>query len=720
MIQGLQRTKDSNSLMPQSLRILLIADAPDVIRRIGHGLQRQDAGLIMIEGADSLATARRRLSAGAYDLALVDLGLGHGDGLHMLSDLREIAPELPIVALSAGGASADMAACMALGAQDRLAPEALDSAGLLDRLQSATARARAGSMSRRRSQRIAASLGAAGDLAWHYEQGQGEVWLAAANPLDWQLPAPECHESLDALRLRVHPDDREILVRRLEGLLDSRQPWQLEGRFKVGGGAYRWCTLRGRSHLDSRGRLAQAAGVLSDAQRQQKKLRETRQGQRFLRAVFDSEGRPHAILDSAGIITDCNQAWVALDESGCHAGQAFKLGQNFIDEPDDADAFGDLDRAALARGVRQVLGGVSDNFSCDYGDQQRRWRIDVSPLLNPGIAGAVICHEEITASRRAETDLQVVLATLERDFSAIIGPVFRVAPDFEVLSANANANARGRAPIVGRDVLKVLPRPDAEAVGDALAATAAGAGAAVRDVRTADGAAMRWLVAARRAPGGGTDGFLVHGVDVSDLVAAAPAPAPAPALPMAVADPSHEKLAAELRNILSTTESERDRLRAELAEQRRAAEEAQGEVRAARGQAEQTRDEVEQALHEADEARARVTRALEEAEEARARMVRALDDAEELRRMAAAAAERGSDLAEALEAERARHNEALAALSAARQVPVELCAALDQARRELRAGLVEQLDRAFAPLLDELGQARPAAAGNGPDKETAG
>ena len=698
--------------MSKSLRILLIADDPDVIRRIGHGLQRQDAGLIMIEGADSLATARRRLSAGACDLALVDLGLGHGDGLHMLSDLREIAPELPIVALGADSASADTAACMALGAQDRLAPEALDSAGLLDRLQSATARARAGSMSRRRSQRIAASLGAAGDLAWHYEEGQGEVWLAAANPLDWQLPAPECHESLDALRLRVHPDDREMLLRQLEGLLERSQPWQLEGRFKVGGGAYRWCTLRGRSQLDSRGRLAQVSGVLSDAQRQQKKLRETRQGQRFLRAVFDSERRPHATLDSAGTITDCNQAWVAFDEPGCHAGRAFKLGDKFIDEPDDAEAFGDLDRAALARGVRQVLGGVSDCFSCDYGDEQRRWRIAVRPLLNPGIAGAVISHEEITATRRAETGLQAVLDTLERDFSAIIGPVFRVAPDFEVLSANENAGVHGRAPIVGRDVLKVLPRPDAEAVGDALAAIAAGAGAAVRDARTADGQVMRWLVAARRVPDGGTDGFLVHGVDVSDLVAAAPAPT-------AVADPRHEKLAAELRTVLSRTESERDRLRAELAEQRRVAEAARGEARAALGQAEQTRDEVEQARHDADEARTRVTRALDEAEEARTRMARALDDAEDLRRMAAEAAERGSDLAEALEAERARHNQALAALSVARQVPVELRAALDQARRELRAGLVAQLDRAFAPLLDEPGQAGLAADSNGPDNEKA-
>src|SRR5690606_41710285 len=52
---------------------------------------------------------------------------------------------------------------------------------------------------------------------------------------------------------------------RIGELVETSQPWQLEARVKVGGGAYRWCTLRGRSQLDARGRLERAAGVLSDA-----------------------------------------------------------------------------------------------------------------------------------------------------------------------------------------------------------------------------------------------------------------------------------------------------------------------------------------------------------------------------------------------------------------------------------------------------------------------
>lgn len=706
--------------MAQSLRILLIADDPEVIRRIGHGLQRQDSGLIMIEGADTLATARRRLGAGAYDLALVDLALGHGDGLHLLSDLQEIAPELPVVALAANGAGPDAAACLALGAQDRLAPEAMDSAGLLDRLHSARARAQAGLRLRRRSHRIAASLGATGDLAWHYTHGEGDVWLAAANPVEWQLPAPECNESLDALRSRIHPDDREMVLRQLEEVVVSNQPWQLDARFRVDGGAYRWCILRGRSQLDGRGGLQYASGVLSDAQRQQKRLREVEQGRRFLRAVFDSARVPQAILDSAAVITDCNQAWAALDEPACHAGSAFGPGRRFVDKPEDPSAFGDLDHAELSRGVRQVLGGVADQFVCEYGDGERRWMMTVTPLLNPGIAGAVVRHEEVTEARRAEMARQAALEALEGDFRGIRGAVFRIAPDFEVLAANDEATALGRAPVTGRDVLKVLPRIDADAVGDAIAAIAAGAAAAVRDTRPANGRVMRWLVGARRDAAGGQHGFVAHGVDVSDLAAQA-APEAVEDVVVAPAEDSPALLEAlarqeSLQQALEGVEAEREELRGQLGAAAAHHEELATELRAALAAVESEREElkagIEQARRETEEARALAEDARRQAEEAQA----AADDA---RRKEEKAQRESGKLADALKATRSEQSATLAALAAAEQVPQQLRAELGTVRQGLRARIDELLEGVFEPLLKDPAGDAPATRRTPKDKDKA-
>ncbi len=721
--------------MSQSLRILLLADDPEIIRRVGQGLQREESGLIMIEGAESLATARRRLGAGSYDLALVDLGLGLGDGLHLLSDLASIAPELPVVALGSAGSGPDAAACRALGAQDRVGPDAIESAGLVDRLHSAVARARADTVSRRRQQRVAASLGATGDLAWHYEQGGSEVWLAAKNPSEWQLPAPECTESLEAARERIHPDDRELVLRQVAEHLATEQPWQLEARIKVGGGAYRWCTLRGRAQFDDKKRLAQAAGTLADAQRQQKRIRETEQARRFLRAVFDSARVARAVLDSSGVIIDCNQAWAAFEEPACHAGRAFGPGRRFIEKPEDPEEFGDLDGTELRRGVRQVLGGVLDRFSIEYEAAGRRWRIAVNPLLNPGIAGAVVSHEDITSAQQAAAELAAATAELEADFGALGGPMFRVGADFEVLAANQHAESFGRAPVRGRDVLKVLPRPDAEAVGDALAAISAGAESGVRDVHAEDGRLMRWVVSPRRSASGEGQGFVVYGVDCTDLARRELAAGVAPAMADATPTPADEAQAAALEaartgavQALEEAEAARRQAAAAATENTRLAEllEAERQSHAELAEtleAERKRQEELAATLETERGgREQLAQSLEAERGEHEELSKALQIErgryEELSKALEAERGRHEQLAETLESERQKQDQLAAALSAAEQVPARLRAELSDIRQGLRSHLDDIVQRVFEPLLKDSETGAPDAQ-PGQDKDKA-
>jgi CheY-like chemotaxis protein len=704
--------------MADTLRILLIADDPEMIRKVGQGLHQGGGPVVSVEGADSLATAARRLRAADYDLALADVSLGH-DGLHFVSELVASAPDLPVVALAHGAEAADTAACLSVGAQDRIATEALDGPGLLDRLQAVVARARASHESRQRSHRIAASLGAGGELAWHYEAGDKDVWLASPEPEAWQLPGPECRESLDALRSWLHPDDRELALRRLAEVAHGAEPWELEARVKVGGGAYRWCALRGRSQLDARGRLARAAGVVTDAQRQHKRLLALQHDHRFMRAVFDSARVPQAVLDAAAVITHCNQAWTALQEPGCHAGAAFAPGRRFTDPENDAD-HGDLDTAALARGLKQVLGGVLDQYQCEYGDDTRRWRISISPLLNPGIAGALVTHEEVTTARKAEKETRARLAGLARDFQAIAGPVFRLGSDFEVRAANEAAMQLGREPVLGRDIFKVLPRVHGDAVSDGLAALASGRGAVVRDVRAGDGRTMRWLLAVRRDGADEQRGFLLQAIDVSDL-------APPPRAEQDRKPDARVQELAELRATLDRVEGERTRLGALLAAAESAAQASQAELERLRSAAddathagEKLRIEVEQARLDAREARL-------EAEDAVRRETRSRQAREELEQ--ALATERArteqmlqagrTQLEEALATERRSREEALAeldgerrrlraALDAAETEAAQLRAAIEAAHAQMRAGLARVIDQALgglAPQPERAGQA---------------
>jgi PAS domain-containing protein len=677
--------------MDDTLRILLVTADPEMIRKVGEGLHRQGSPEVIVEGADGLVTALRRLRSGAFDLALADLSVGPGDGLHVLSELLGTMPGLPVVALADGPAAPDLASCLAVGAHDRVGAEALDGPGLCDRLLAVLERSRASLDARLRSQRMAASLGAAGTLAWHYEAGENEVWLASPEPAAWQLPGPECRESLEALRGWLHPDDREIALRRIAEAARAADPWDIEARVKVAGGAYRWCALRGRVQLDGEGRLLRASGVVSDAQSQHKRLLSSQHEQRFMRAIFESNRLPQAVVDAAGVITQCNHAWLALEEPGCHAGRAFEPGSRLVDSQRQA-SFGDLDTAVLARGLKQVLGGVVERYQCEYGDDARRWRISISPLLNPGIAGALVTHEEVTASRRAERETRSRLASLARDFQAVSGPVFRLGPDFEVRAANEAAMELGRAPVVGRDIMQVLPRVHADAVSDGLVALAAGSDVASRDTRPGENGMTRWFLSVRRGGRGDHRGFLLQAVDVTDL---APAKAPGDD---ALAALGQE--AAQLRVSLAQVEGERERLGTLLAE---AEEKAQAMQATLEQELETLRDQADEAVHASEKLRIELEQAQLDAREAR------LESEDALRREARSRQAR-EQLAEAVEAERARveqsrdqaqaeQRQALAGLEAERD---RLAGALAAAEGDL-AHLRGMLSEASDTMRSELG-----------------
>jgi hypothetical protein len=344
-------------------------------------------------------------------------------------------------------------------------------------------------------------------------------------------------------------------------------------------------------------------------------------------------------------------------------------------------------------------------------------------LLNPGIAGALVAHEEVTTARKAEKETRARLAGLARDFQAISGPVFRLGSDFEVRAANEAAMRLGREPVLGRDIFKVLPRVHGDAVSDGLAALASGRDAVARDVRAGDGRMMRWLVAVRRDGADEQRGFLLQAIDVSDL---APPPPP-PRAEQAKQPDARARELAELRATLDRVEGERTRLGTLLASAEAAAQAAQAELERLRGAAddathagEKLRIEVEQARLDAREARL-------EAEDAVRRETRSRQARDELEQALAAertraeqAVEAGrKQLEEALQAERHSREQALAelegergrlraALEAAEAEAAQLQQAIEAAHARMRAELARVLDQALGGLAVQPGPAGQA------------
>src|SRR2546422_11742176 len=53
------------------------------------------------EAVATMAAVRERLKAAPYDLVLLDLRLPDGDGLEAIPECRELAPDTPIIAMTA-------------------------------------------------------------------------------------------------------------------------------------------------------------------------------------------------------------------------------------------------------------------------------------------------------------------------------------------------------------------------------------------------------------------------------------------------------------------------------------------------------------------------------------------------------------------------------------------------------------------------------------------
>lgn len=102
--------------------ILLVEDHPIV--QIGlHQLIVSRWSSVRVDMASRLAEARTFLGAHRYDIAIVDLSLPDASGLDSVTQLRSLAPSLPILVLSLNHESAYAQRVLKLGAAGYLSKE---------------------------------------------------------------------------------------------------------------------------------------------------------------------------------------------------------------------------------------------------------------------------------------------------------------------------------------------------------------------------------------------------------------------------------------------------------------------------------------------------------------------------------------------------------------------------------------------------------------------
>ncbi|MBC7359836.1 MAG: sigma-54-dependent Fis family transcriptional regulator [Desulfacinum sp.] len=98
-------------------RILLVED--DASLRLTQSLYLEQEGFRVVPASDR-SEARRALADGAFDAVVTDLRLGDGDGLDVLSDVRELRPEAETIVITGYGSVESAVEAMKRGAYDYL------------------------------------------------------------------------------------------------------------------------------------------------------------------------------------------------------------------------------------------------------------------------------------------------------------------------------------------------------------------------------------------------------------------------------------------------------------------------------------------------------------------------------------------------------------------------------------------------------------------------
>jgi two-component system, OmpR family, response regulator len=100
------------------MRILLIEDELELASAIESALGKRN---IVVDCVPSLSEARYAIRECQYKVVLLDRGLPDGDGLTAIPDLRALAPDIPVIVLTAAGEIAARCEGLNAGADDYLA-----------------------------------------------------------------------------------------------------------------------------------------------------------------------------------------------------------------------------------------------------------------------------------------------------------------------------------------------------------------------------------------------------------------------------------------------------------------------------------------------------------------------------------------------------------------------------------------------------------------------
>ncbi len=264
--------------MKSAIDALLVEDShsdAQLVKAIVNSSDTEKPKLHHVERFDEALTM---LKTNAFDIVLLDLHLPDGGGLQLIKQLKQRAPQIPIVVLTDLQDTTVAEAALQEGAQDYVvkseafSPVRLSKLGYVDvgnlliqRLQYAIKRAESAKQIEARQERYSLVAQGANDGIWDWDLKTNCVYYS----LQWQSLLGLCDEDIsdrpEEWLSRIHPDDRACFEKKFQDYLTRRQQqFHYEYRIRHNNGDYLWVLTRGTALWNQDGAAYRMVGSQTD------------------------------------------------------------------------------------------------------------------------------------------------------------------------------------------------------------------------------------------------------------------------------------------------------------------------------------------------------------------------------------------------------------------------------------------------------------------------
>ncbi|PWU10203.1 MAG: hypothetical protein C5B51_04715 [Terriglobia bacterium] len=252
------------------LRVLLIEDSESDAALIRRLLKKADPETVLLR-VEEAGAMRAALNNGSWDVILADYCLPHFDAFLALRILRETGMDIPFIVVSGTVGEEVAVKMMKCGAHDYLLKD--DLMRLIPAIEREVKEARRRSEHRQSrkalsesEERLTLALEATQLGTFDFNPQSGDLVASQFARRHFGLPG-NTPVTCDMLLAALHPDDREVVQRVIQKVLQRKADGQCAADFRTVGtddGVERWLSVTGRVLFDADGNPIRFVGVSLD------------------------------------------------------------------------------------------------------------------------------------------------------------------------------------------------------------------------------------------------------------------------------------------------------------------------------------------------------------------------------------------------------------------------------------------------------------------------